>query len=117
VSEPLMRCRKDRDAIKTRLHAYAWDEVGTRPAYGPGGGRHRGGVNLVQALVWNVGTEHPDAKGEVRGEVPRRVSVPMRGAGADRLVVAMKPGNAGGAKVPGRPVSGMNQPDRGGVHA
>ncbi len=41
----------------------------------------------IQAFVWNVGTERPDAKGEVRGEDPRRASVPMRDAGADRFVV------------------------------
>jgi hypothetical protein len=46
-----------------------------------------------------------------------RVEVPTRSAGADRLVVAMKPGNLGGAKGPARPVSGVDQPARGGVRA
>ncbi len=39
----------------------------------------------------------------------------MRGEGADRLVVAMKPGNAGGAKGSSCPASAMCQPERGGT--
>jgi hypothetical protein len=39
----------------------------------------------------------PQAAGTVRGRVV------MRAAGADRLVVALRPGNAGGAKGTGRP--------------
>jgi hypothetical protein len=45
------------------------------------------------------------------------MSVPMRGAGADGLVVAMKPGNAGGAKEPDSPALGSGQPARGGADA
>ena len=115
-SEPLTRRRKDPNAIETRPHEQAWDRARKGPVYGPGGGRRRDGVNLAQAFAWNVGTEHSDAKGEVRGVVPRRASVPMRDAGADWLVVVMKPGNAGGAKGPDRPVSEMEQPLRGGIH-
>ncbi len=36
-----------------------------------GGIRHKGGVTLDQALVWNVGTCRLDVKGEIQGEVPR----------------------------------------------
>lgn len=115
-SEPSMRRRKGIDVIETRLRIYAWDKAQKRPAYGLSGGRRRGGASLVQALVWNVGTERSDVKGEVQGETPRRTSVPMRSDGADWLVAAMKPGNAGGAKGPGCPVSGVCQPIRGGVH-
>jgi RNA-directed DNA polymerase len=39
----------------------------------------------------------------------------MRGAGADGLEVAMKPGNAGGAKGPDTPVPGSGQPEKGGT--
>jgi hypothetical protein len=46
-----------------------------------------------------------------------RVEIHTRSAGADRLVVVMKPANLGGAKGPARPVSGMDQPARGGVRA
>ena len=55
-------------------------------------------MTLIQALVRNSGTCRPDAKGEVRGDEPRRASVPMRDDGADWSVVARKPGNAGRAK-------------------
>ena len=33
-----------------------------------GGTRHRGGVTVDQALVWNVGTCRLDGKGEIQGE-------------------------------------------------
>jgi hypothetical protein len=39
----------------------------------------------------------------------------MRGAGADRLVVAVKPGNAGGAKGAGCPGSFGGQLPEGGM--
>jgi len=45
-----------------------------------------------------------------------RGRVPMRGEGADRLVVATMPGNAGGAKGSDCPAVAMSQPVRGGAH-
>lgn len=41
----------------------------------------------------------------------------MRGEGADGLVVAMKPGNAGGAKGPDGLAEGTGQPAMGGTGA
>ena len=41
----------------------------------------------------------------------------MRGGGADELVVAMKPGNAGGAKGLADLAEGSGQPARGGADA
>jgi hypothetical protein len=41
----------------------------------------------------------------------------MRGGGADGLVVARKPGNAGGAKEPDDPAEGRGQPAMGGADA
>jgi hypothetical protein len=41
----------------------------------------------------------------------------MRGEGADGLVVAMKLGNAGGAKGPDDPAEGADQPAMGGIDA
>ena len=41
----------------------------------------------------------------------------MRGTGTDQPVVAMKPGNAGGAKGLNGSADGMDQPARGGIHA
>jgi hypothetical protein len=35
------------------------------------GVRHAGGVNLNQALVWNVGTCRSDVKGETQVEDPQ----------------------------------------------
>jgi hypothetical protein len=43
------------------------------------------------------------------------MSVPMRGEGADGLVVAKKPGNAGGAREPDDPAEGVGQPEMGGA--
>ena len=44
-----------------------------------------------------------------------RERVPMRDAGADQLVVVMKPGNAGGAKGLNRPAKSEGQPISGGA--
>jgi hypothetical protein len=43
--------------------------------------------------------------------------VPKRGTGADGLVVAKKPGNAGGTKEPDSPALDSGQPARGGADA
>ena len=61
-----------------------------KPAYCLNGVRHKDGVTLTQALVWNVGTCRSDGKGETRVEEPTRVRVPMRSTGTDQLVVALK---------------------------
>jgi hypothetical protein len=65
-SEPLMTCRKRRDAIETRLQLLAWDEARGEPVDCPSDGRHRGGVSPAQALVRNVGTSRLDAKGDLQ---------------------------------------------------
>ena len=65
-SEPLMTCRKRRDAIETRLQLLAWDEARGEPVDCPSDGRHGGGVSSAQALVWNVGTYRLDAKGDLQ---------------------------------------------------
>jgi hypothetical protein len=41
----------------------------------------------------------------------------MRGEGTDGLVVAKKPGNAGGAREPDSPAEGAGQPAMGGAGA
>ena len=106
----------DSDAIETRRLFGAWDEAQRKPADWLGGGRQTGGASLVQAFVWNVGTWRSDAKGVVQEVGASRTRVPMQSAGADQLVVVVKPGNAGGAKGLNRPVSGVCQPARGGAH-
>jgi hypothetical protein len=47
-------------------------------------------VSVVQALVWNVGTCCPDAKGENPSGGPTRMRVPRRGRGTEQPVVVMK---------------------------
>jgi hypothetical protein len=41
----------------------------------------------------------------------------MRGEGTDGSVVAMMPGNAGGARGPDDLAKGVGQPEMGGAHA
>jgi hypothetical protein len=47
-------------------------------------------VNLIQALVGNVGTCRSDVKGEIQVEETTRMKVPMRGTGAEQSVVGKK---------------------------
>ena len=107
---------KNPDAIETGSHLGIRDGVQQEPADGLDGGRQKGGASLIRALVWNVGTWRSDAKGEPPEAGTSRARVPMRSAGADQLVVAMKPSNAGGAKGLTCPTKGMCQPARGGAH-
>jgi hypothetical protein len=46
-------------------------QVQGEPVYCLGGVRHKGGVNLIQAFVRNVGTCRLDVKGEAQVEDPR----------------------------------------------
>jgi len=71
TGEPLIKCRKRRDAIKTRRESLTWDKSGGIPDYCPDGDRHGGGVNVAQASVWNVGTCCSDAKGACQVEDPQ----------------------------------------------
>ena len=66
MSEPLTRCRKRIGDVETGVLTLSQDKVQRVPAYCLDGVRHAGGVNLIQALVWNVGTCRPDAKGEAQ---------------------------------------------------
>src|SRR3954466_15539497 len=98
ASEPPMRCRKRRDVTETRLQSLAWDPAETGPAYGLGGDRHKGGVISVLALAGNVGSWSPRCQGKATRGRPLRATLPRRGTGSDQPIVALKPGNAGGAK-------------------
>jgi len=66
VSEPLTRCRKRIGDVETGVLTLSQEKIQRVPAYCLDGVRHAGGVNLIQALVWNVGTCRPDAKGETQ---------------------------------------------------
>jgi len=124
ASELLRKRRKEMDGIETRESLRPWDE--------PGGclliGQAVSGVEVARA--WSglsCGTCEPVSRWggrpverlwpaagglerEPQAAESARGSVAMRGAGADRLVVAGKPGNAGGAKGTGRPGSVGGQP-------
>jgi hypothetical protein len=114
VSEPLMTCRKRRDDIKTRVPLLPWDKPGgclliglvvsgTEVARARFRLQHETWETLAPIrpvkcwIGWREG--EPQTAETVRGRVL------MRGREADRPVVAMKPGNAGGAKGTGCPGS------------
>ena len=112
VSEPLMTCRNKFQWRRNRGETWAPGQVWGEPVDCPDGVRHIGGASLTLALARNVRTCRPDTVagllGRWREGVPQaahtaRGRVPSRGTGTDRLVVAMKPGNAGGAKGTGHP--------------
>ena len=60
------------NVIETRLQSLAWDAVKAGPAYGLDGDRRKGGVSLVQALAWNVGTCRSATKGEAQVGSPHK---------------------------------------------
>jgi hypothetical protein len=82
-----------------RCPAYRWREPGSGSGMEHGNLSPRYGGPLV-------GREREDPEQWML----RRGRVPMRGTGADRLVVVVKPGNAGGAKGTGCPGSFGGQP-------
>ncbi len=73
-------------------------------------------MTLFQALLGNVGTCRTNAKEEVQVVRVMRARVPMWYTGAEQLVVALRLGNAGGAKGLRHSVSVVGQPERGGTH-
>ena len=119
MSEPLRKRRKRSGVIETGVQLLPRDE--------PGGclliGQVVTGAKVARARVrhrhetWEpVASIRPGGCWTGRGEgAPQaaesaRGGVPMRGTGADRLVVAVRPGNAGGAKRTGRLGSFGGQP-------
>src|SRR5437867_12452674 len=126
MSEPLMTCRKRIDGIETEENRY----LGKQPEGNLPTAQVVSGMEVARAWLrlwcktWEpvaskaaVGLgERParPSKGEPQAAETARGRVPTRGTGTDRLVVAEKPGNAGGAKQAG--CSGWlgGQPPRGG---
>jgi hypothetical protein len=126
ASEPLMTCRNRMNGIETEGNRYLGmsleESLLTVQAVS--------GIEVARAWfrLWH-GTWEPVAsnatvglgerparpsKGEPQAAETARGRVPTRGTGTDRLVVAMKPGNAGGAKEAGCSGSFGGQPPRGG---
>jgi hypothetical protein len=114
VSEPLMNCRKRSDDIKTRVPLLSWDKSGgclligqmvsgievARARFRLQHGTWESLAPILLAWCWTGRREgEPQAAETVRGRVL------MRGREADRPVVAVMPGNAGGAKGTGCPGS------------
>jgi len=53
--EPLLKCRKHIDEIKTGGSSLTRDKLNGNLFYWLSGLRHRGGMNLIWAFIWNVG--------------------------------------------------------------
>jgi hypothetical protein len=118
VSEPLMKCRKRIDDIETGVQLLPREEPGgylftalvvsgikvARARFRRWCGTWERLAPILSTGCWAGRREgEPQAAETVRGGVPR-------GRRADRLVVAMRPGNAGGAKGTGCPGSFGDQP-------
>jgi len=119
VSEPLLTCRKRSGDIRTGVQLL--------PREKPGGYLFTAlvvsGMKVARARFRRqCGTWEPVAplalagcwagrpKGVPQAAETARGRVPARGTGADRLVVAVRPGNAGRAKGTGCPGSPVGQP-------
>ena len=72
-SEPSMNCRNCTVDVETGDGGRSGISVGGDLKTGPCGIRLEGGVNLEQALAWNVRTCRTDAKGASRVGDPRKV--------------------------------------------
>jgi hypothetical protein len=117
-SKPLMKCRKRIDDIETGVRLLPRDKPGgylstalvvsgmkvARARFRRWCGTWERLAPILSTGCWTGRREGaPQAAETVRGRVPR-------GRRADRLVVAMRPGNAGGAKGTGCPGSFVDQP-------
>lgn len=67
-SEPSMTCRELYSLRRNRDGRLTRERIQRRPAYWLGGARHKGGVSLKQALLWNVRTCRADDKRRGRAE-------------------------------------------------
>jgi hypothetical protein len=85
-----MKCRNATGDVKTGGSSNSRDQFGSGPEDCPSDLRHVGGAKPDQALVWNVRTCRPDAKGDVRAAKTARIRVPKRGTGTEQLVVEWK---------------------------
>ena len=71
-SKPSMNCRNRTVDVETGDGGHSGTSMGGDLKTGPCGIRLEGGVNLDQALAWNVGTCRSDAKGASRAGDPRQ---------------------------------------------
>jgi hypothetical protein len=119
VSEPLLNCRKRSDDIETRVQLLPWDKPGGCLLIGlvVSGTKVARARFRLQRGTWerlapavSVGCWTDRREGALQAAETARGGVPMRGRRADHLVVAVMPGNAGGAKGMGCPGSFVDQP-------
>ena len=115
TSEPLIKCRKRRDVIKTRGESLTWDELGRYLPTDPGGDRHGGGVNLAQAPARNVGTFLCDGKGAAQVADPQEPEYRCAEKGRTDQYERRGACNGRGAKRSGHPVMSVGQPATGGT--
>ena len=85
-----MTCRKRIDDVETGEKSLTRDKSGGRPDCCPDDIRHEGGVKLSWALARNVGTCAPMRREKSKWEVPIRMRVPKRSAGAEQPVLALQ---------------------------
>lgn len=64
VSEPLMRYRNGIGCCQNGCTSVAPGRVATQAGSGRSGSRYGGGMTVLQALAWNMGTCRSDDKGE-----------------------------------------------------
>lgn len=121
VSKPPMECRKPRDDVKTGVELLLRDQSGSYLLTAQAASGIKAARSWPRLLhgTCEPATSIPELTGEELGSVQEgesqaaetaRDRVPRRGAGTDRLVVAMKPANAGGAKGAGCPGLHIGQP-------
>ena len=119
VSEPLLKRRKRSGVIKTRVQSLPWEEPGgylltalvvTGVKVARARFRHWHGTCEPVAPLVLAGCWAGQPKGVPQAAETARGRVLARGTGADRPVVAARPGNAGGAKGTGRPGWPAGQP-------
>lgn len=65
TESPLM-CREVKTDVKTKSTPLSWDKPRSYLITDLGGVRHIGGMNLVQALIRNLGTSRSNVKGETQ---------------------------------------------------
>jgi hypothetical protein len=85
-----MTCRETQDDVETAAVMRLRDKAGAFLRKCPVGIRHRDGVSTERASVRNVGTCVPMRREKLKSAEPARARVPMRGAGAEVLVVGQK---------------------------
>lgn len=110
-----MKCRKRRDDVKTEGESLSREESGGGPVYCPLGVRHEGGVSLILAQMWNLGTCRLDAKGATQAEIPQESEYRCEAQGRSNPYERRRLCNGAGAKGLHYPALSLGQPARGGA--